>query len=157
SARHGRKLRGQRRRANVRHERELPHDAAGAGYHGNDADAGAARGDRLRRGRRRAVRLRPRHVSDVFPAGARPGGQRRVDYRGVGFKSCHPTATGLESYPTESTMRIAYITAGAAGMYCGSCMHDNTLASALMALGHEALLIPTYTPIRTDEEDVSLK
>lgn len=52
-------------------------------------------------------------------------------------------------------MRIAYITAGAAGMYCGSCMHDNTLVSALTALGHDALLIPTYTPIRTDEPDVS--
>jgi glycosyltransferase involved in cell wall biosynthesis len=54
-------------------------------------------------------------------------------------------------------MRIAYITAGAAGMYCGSCMHDNTLAAALRAAGHDALLIPTYTPIRTDEEDVSQK
>jgi glycosyltransferase involved in cell wall biosynthesis len=54
-------------------------------------------------------------------------------------------------------MRIASITAGAAGMYCGSCMRDNTLAAALCALGHEALLIPTYTPIRTDEEDVSQK
>ena len=53
-------------------------------------------------------------------------------------------------------MRIAYITAGAAGMYCGSCLHDNTLASALMAKGHEVALIPTYTPIRTDEEDVSI-
>src|SRR6266849_5787733 len=52
-------------------------------------------------------------------------------------------------------MKIAYITAGAAGMYCGSCMHDNTLVAALRALGHDALLIPTYTPIRTDEEDVS--
>jgi glycosyltransferase involved in cell wall biosynthesis len=52
-------------------------------------------------------------------------------------------------------MRIAYITAGAAGMYCGSCLHDNTLAAALLALGHEALLIPTYTPIRTDEPNVS--
>ena len=52
-------------------------------------------------------------------------------------------------------MRIAYITAGAAGMYCGSCMKDNTLVAALYALGHEALLIPTYTPIRTDEDDVS--
>src|ERR1700757_3467562 len=52
-------------------------------------------------------------------------------------------------------MRIAYITAGAAGMYCGSCMHDNTLVSALAAQGHDALLIPTYTPIRTDEADVS--
>ena len=28
-------------------------------------------------------------------------------------------------------MRIAYLAAGAAGMYCGSCLHDNTLAAAL--------------------------
>jgi glycosyltransferase involved in cell wall biosynthesis len=52
-------------------------------------------------------------------------------------------------------MKIAYVTAGAAGMYCGSCMKDNTLVSALTRQGHDALLIPTYTPIRTDEEDVS--
>ena len=52
-------------------------------------------------------------------------------------------------------MQIAYITAGAAGMFCGSCMRDNTLAAALIAQGHDALLIPTYTPIRTDEADVS--
>jgi glycosyltransferase involved in cell wall biosynthesis len=54
-------------------------------------------------------------------------------------------------------MKIAYITAGAAGMYCGSCLHDNTLVAALVAQGHDALLIPTYTPIRTDEPDVSQK
>ncbi len=54
-------------------------------------------------------------------------------------------------------MRIAYITAGAAGMYCGSCMHDNTLVAALQKQGHDALLIPTYTPITTDEPDVSQK
>src|SRR3954447_5260710 len=54
-------------------------------------------------------------------------------------------------------MRIAYITAGAAGMFCGSCLHDNTLVAALHRLGHDALLIPTYTPIRTDAEDVSQK
>jgi glycosyltransferase involved in cell wall biosynthesis len=54
-------------------------------------------------------------------------------------------------------MRIASITAGAAGMYCGSCLRDNTLAAALIEMGHEALLIPTYTPIRTDEIDVSQK
>ena len=52
-------------------------------------------------------------------------------------------------------MRIAFITAGAAGMFCGSCMRDNTLAAALRKRGHDALLIPTYTPIRTDETDVS--
>src|SRR5262245_28745945 len=40
-------------------------------------------------------------------------------------------------------------------MYCGSCMHDNTLVAALTRLGHDALLVPTYTPLRTDEADVS--
>src|SRR2546430_16603456 len=52
-------------------------------------------------------------------------------------------------------MRIASITSGAAGMFCGSCLHDNTLVTALRGQGHDALLIPTYTPIRTDEPNVS--
>jgi glycosyltransferase involved in cell wall biosynthesis len=52
-------------------------------------------------------------------------------------------------------MRIAYIAAGAGGMYCGSCIHDNALATALMGLGHEVALLPAYTPLRTDEENVS--
>ncbi|MEM7050310.1 MAG: glycosyltransferase family 4 protein [Acidobacteriota bacterium] len=52
-------------------------------------------------------------------------------------------------------MRIAYIAAGAAGMYCGSCLHDNTLAAALIEAGHEVALLPIYTPLRTDEDDVS--
>jgi glycosyltransferase involved in cell wall biosynthesis len=41
-------------------------------------------------------------------------------------------------------------------MYCGTCLHDNTLAAALKKLGHRVTLIPTYTPLRTDEEDVSI-
>src|SRR5262245_2243189 len=57
--------------------------------------------------------------------------------------------------PIGDSMRIAYITAGAGGMFCGSCLRDNTLVAALAAQGHDALLIPTYTPIRTDEADVS--
>jgi glycosyltransferase involved in cell wall biosynthesis len=52
-------------------------------------------------------------------------------------------------------MKIAYLGAGAAGRYCGACLHDNTLATALGKLGEEILLIPTYTPLRTDEENVS--
>jgi glycosyltransferase involved in cell wall biosynthesis len=52
-------------------------------------------------------------------------------------------------------MKIVYLAAGAAGMYCGSCLHDNTLAAALSKLGEDVLLVPTYTPIRTDEDDVS--
>jgi len=50
---------------------------------------------------------------------------------------------------------VAYLTAGGSGMFCGSCMRDNTLVSELHKLGCPALLIPTYTPIRTDEQDVS--
>jgi glycosyltransferase involved in cell wall biosynthesis len=33
-------------------------------------------------------------------------------------------------------------------------MHDNALAKALIAQGHECLLLPIYTPIRTDEPSV---
>jgi glycosyltransferase involved in cell wall biosynthesis len=53
------------------------------------------------------------------------------------------------------SLKIAYLTAGAAGMICGSCLHDNALARALIALGHDVQLVPLYTPIRTDEEDIS--
>ena len=57
---------------------------------------------------------------------------------------------------TTDAIRIAYLTAGAAGMYCGACLHDNTLAAALTRLGVDIQLIPTYTPIRTDEQNVSV-
>lgn len=40
-------------------------------------------------------------------------------------------------------------------MFCGSCMHDNTLARALLKNGQKVTLVPTYTPIRVDEENVS--
>lgn len=52
-------------------------------------------------------------------------------------------------------MHIAIITAGGAGMFCGSCMHDNTWARSLMQAGAEVTLIPTYTPVRVDEENLS--
>lgn len=52
-------------------------------------------------------------------------------------------------------MRIAYITSGAAGMFCGSCLKDNALVTALIELGHDAVLVPTFTPIRTDDPNVS--
>jgi glycosyltransferase involved in cell wall biosynthesis len=51
---------------------------------------------------------------------------------------------------------IVYLTAGGAGMYCGSCMHDNTLARAMSRRGVDLMLTPLYTPIRTDEENVSI-
>jgi len=52
-------------------------------------------------------------------------------------------------------MRILYITAGAAGMYCGSCLRDNALAAELIRQGHDATLLPLYTSPRTDEPSVS--
>jgi len=42
-------------------------------------------------------------------------------------------------------------------MFCGSCMHDNTWAKGLLAAGHDVTLLPTYTPIRVDEDDLSSK
>lgn len=53
-------------------------------------------------------------------------------------------------------MRIAYIAAGAADMICGTCLHDNALAGALLRQGHDVSLIPTYTPLKTDGVDVSI-
>ncbi len=52
-------------------------------------------------------------------------------------------------------MRILAVTAGAGGMYCGSCLRDNALAAELMARGHDVVLLPVYTPTRVDEENVS--
>jgi glycosyltransferase involved in cell wall biosynthesis len=52
-------------------------------------------------------------------------------------------------------MKILYITAGAAEMYCGSCLRDNALAAELIARGHDVMLLPMYTPTLTDEPNVS--
>jgi glycosyltransferase involved in cell wall biosynthesis len=52
-------------------------------------------------------------------------------------------------------MKILQITAGAAGMYCGSCTRDNALARELLARGHDVTLVPVYTPTRPDEPNVS--
>ncbi len=52
-------------------------------------------------------------------------------------------------------MRIVSLTAGAAGMYCGTCLRDNALAAELIRQGHDVLLVPIYTPTFTDEVNVS--
>jgi len=52
-------------------------------------------------------------------------------------------------------MKIVYIATGAANMYCGSCMNDNTLASAMKAAGIDVTMLPLYTPMRLDEPNVS--
>jgi glycosyltransferase involved in cell wall biosynthesis len=40
-------------------------------------------------------------------------------------------------------------------MFCGSCLHDNGWARALRDAGVEATLLPMYTPIRVDGEDLT--
>lgn len=52
-------------------------------------------------------------------------------------------------------MRLVLLSAGAASMYCGSCMRDNALAAALSRRGHDVTLLPFYTPTLTDEDNVS--
>ena len=54
-----------------------------------------------------------------------------------------------------NSVKILSITAGAAGMYCGSCLRDNSLAAELTRLGHQVTLLPVYTPTLTDEPNVS--
>lgn len=52
-------------------------------------------------------------------------------------------------------MRISYITAGAADMICGSCLRDNTLARKLQEHQCDVTLVPVYTPITVEEDDLS--
>lgn len=52
----------------------------------------------------------------------------------------------------RAAVKIAYITAGAAGMYCGNCLRDHSLAVALRQLGEKVTLVPIYTPLLTDLE-----
>jgi len=52
-------------------------------------------------------------------------------------------------------MKILSLTAGAAQMYCGSCLRDNNLAGELLRQGHDVTLVPIYTPTKTDEANQS--
>ncbi len=56
----------------------------------------------------------------------------------------------------ESPLNVVYLTPGAGGMYCGSCMNDNMLAAAMTRMGHSVCLVPIYTPTVTDEPNVSI-
>jgi glycosyltransferase involved in cell wall biosynthesis len=52
-------------------------------------------------------------------------------------------------------MKVVAFTAGAAQMYCGSCIRDNALAAELKSQGHDIVLAPIYTPTLTDEPNVA--
>ncbi len=54
-------------------------------------------------------------------------------------------------------MKILSLTAGAASMYCGSCLRDNSLAAELRRMGEDFTLVPVYTPTKTDEPSESTR
>jgi len=56
----------------------------------------------------------------------------------------------------HATLNICILAAGAAGMYCGSCLRDNALAGALLRARHRVTLVPLYTPLRTDAPTVTI-
>ncbi len=47
-------------------------------------------------------------------------------------------------------MRIAYLTAGTAGMYCGACSRDLTVIRGLLKRGHDVHATPLYTPVKIE-------
>ncbi len=48
-------------------------------------------------------------------------------------------------------MRFVQITAGTGDFYCGNCVRDDALVKALARQGHEALMVPLYLPMVTEE------
>src|SRR5687768_6776764 len=52
-------------------------------------------------------------------------------------------------------MTIAILAAGAGDMYCGSCLRDDALAAALIRAGQKVVLVPMYTPLRTEDGSIA--
>lgn len=51
-------------------------------------------------------------------------------------------------------LRVAYIAAGAGEMYCGACAHDQAIVRELRRSGIDVLLVPLYTPLRWDGDEL---
>jgi len=52
-------------------------------------------------------------------------------------------------------MRIVHLTPGTGSFHCGSCLRDNALIKALRLRGHDAIMVPLYLPLVTDDEPAS--
>lgn len=52
-------------------------------------------------------------------------------------------------------MRLLFLTPGTGHFICGSCLRDNTLASAMMRNGHDAHVVPLYLPLVLEDQDRS--
>ncbi|MDP6380115.1 MAG: glycosyltransferase family 4 protein [Phycisphaerae bacterium] len=48
-------------------------------------------------------------------------------------------------------MRIIQLTPGSGDFYCENCLRDNVLIKSLRAAGHDAVMVPMYLPVRSDE------
>src|ERR1700709_792953 len=75
----------------------------------------------------------------------------RTTFAKAGPNICRDDIVGLE----RIALIISVLAAGAGGMYCGSCMRDNALASSLRRMGHDVTLIPLYTPLRSEQIDAT--
>ena len=49
-------------------------------------------------------------------------------------------------------MKILHLTPGTGNFHCGSCLRDESLIKALRRRGHDAMMLPLYLPLVTDEE-----
>lgn len=52
-------------------------------------------------------------------------------------------------------MKVIHLTPGTGNFHCGSCLRDNHLVKALRKAGHEAVMVPLYLPLVTDDEPAS--
>lgn len=50
-------------------------------------------------------------------------------------------------------MRLMLLTPGTGHFYCGSCLRDGTLASAMTKLGHQVDVVPLYLPLVLEDQD----
>lgn len=48
-------------------------------------------------------------------------------------------------------MRFLFLTPGTGHFYCGSCLRDHSLASALRHAGHDVTVVPLYLPLMLEE------
>jgi glycosyltransferase involved in cell wall biosynthesis len=53
----------------------------------------------------------------------------------------------------QTPLRIVQLTPGAGKMFCGACLRDNALVSALRRQGHSVVMAPMYLPLTLDEDD----
>jgi glycosyltransferase involved in cell wall biosynthesis len=69
--------------------------------------------------------------------------------------SAAPLVAFSQACGQSEAVNIVQITPGAGGMYCGNCVRDNALVSALRRMGHSTLMLPLYLPMTLDEADQS--